>query len=247
MISPKARGQRGGWGGYQSINQQGWSEPFHIFYLSWDIHLHSQTLVLVILELSESDQDCLYCLPSDYQVYCWRYSSWHEDSQSLSLWAGLQVFSTFSSSALSWATWQRCQPWAHWSLKNGIPTLQNNVGPGVPWTMPPALWHQAQTLHFKNIFLTWCKIKHTHPLSIIHCVYVLVAQLCLTLCNLMDCSLPGSSVHGILQVRILEWVAIPFQGVIHHDMSLNPLPGTAVEPPAKAVPRGGSWGLGWAR
>ena len=32
---------------------------------------------------------------------------------------------------------------------------------------------------------------------------------CLTLCDPMDCSLPGSSVHGILQARILEWVAIP--------------------------------------
>ena len=41
-------------------------------------------------------------------------------------------------------------------------------------------------------------------------VYVLVTQLCLTLCNLMDYSLPDSSVHGILQARILEWVAIPF-------------------------------------
>ena len=39
---------------------------------------------------------------------------------------------------------------------------------------------------------------------------VLVAQLCLTLCNLMDCSPPGCFVHGILQARILEWVAIPF-------------------------------------
>ena len=39
---------------------------------------------------------------------------------------------------------------------------------------------------------------------------VLVAQLCLTLYNPMDCSLPGSSVHAILQARILEWVAIPF-------------------------------------
>ena len=38
----------------------------------------------------------------------------------------------------------------------------------------------------------------------------LVSQSCLTLCNPMDCSLPGSSVHGILQARILEWVAIPF-------------------------------------
>ena len=39
---------------------------------------------------------------------------------------------------------------------------------------------------------------------------VLVAQLCPTLCDPMDYSLPGSSVHGILQARILEWVAIPF-------------------------------------
>ena len=37
-----------------------------------------------------------------------------------------------------------------------------------------------------------------------------VAQSCLTLCDLMDCSSPGSSVHGILQARILEWVAISF-------------------------------------
>jgi len=37
-----------------------------------------------------------------------------------------------------------------------------------------------------------------------------VAELCLTLCNPVDCSVPGSSVHGILQARILEWVAIAF-------------------------------------
>ena len=38
----------------------------------------------------------------------------------------------------------------------------------------------------------------------------LVAQSCSTLCDPMNCSPPGSSVHGILQARILEWVAIPF-------------------------------------
>ena len=37
-----------------------------------------------------------------------------------------------------------------------------------------------------------------------------VAQSCLTLCDSMDCSLPGFSVHGILQARILEWVTISF-------------------------------------
>ena len=38
----------------------------------------------------------------------------------------------------------------------------------------------------------------------------LVAKSCLTLCDPMDCSLLGSSVHGILQTRILEWVAYLF-------------------------------------
>ena len=44
--------------------------------------------------------------------------------------------------------------------------------------------------------------------------YVVVQSLksCLTLCNPMDYSLPGSSVHGILQARILEWVAFPPPG-----------------------------------
>ena len=39
---------------------------------------------------------------------------------------------------------------------------------------------------------------------------VLVIQTCPTLCGPMDCSLLGSSVHGIFQIRILEWVAISF-------------------------------------
>ena len=46
-----------------------------------------------------------------------------------------------------------------------------------------------------------------HPYSLLHGLF---AQSCLTLCDPMDCSLPGSSVHGILQARILEWVAVSF-------------------------------------
>ena len=41
-------------------------------------------------------------------------------------------------------------------------------------------------------------------------VKVLVTQSCLTLCDPMDCTPSGSSVHGILHARMLEWVAIPF-------------------------------------
>ena len=39
-----------------------------------------------------------------------------------------------------------------------------------------------------------------------------VAQSCPTLSNPMDCSLPGSSIHGIFQARVLEWGAIVFSG-----------------------------------
>ena len=42
-----------------------------------------------------------------------------------------------------------------------------------------------------------------------------VAQSCLTLSNPMDCSLPGSSVHGIFQARVLEWGAIAFSIYMH--------------------------------
>ena len=42
-----------------------------------------------------------------------------------------------------------------------------------------------------------------------------VAQLCLTLCDLMDCSLPGSTVHGIFQARVMEWGTIAFSEISH--------------------------------
>ena len=51
------------------------------------------------------------------------------------------------------------------------------------------------------------------PLSKIRCPFTIffeVAQSCPTLCDPMDCSLPSSSVHGILQARVLEWGAISF-------------------------------------
>ena len=64
------------------------------------------------------------------------------------------------------------------------------------------------------------------------CVCVCVGQSCLTLCNPMGCSPPHSSFHGILQARILEWVAIPFSRAqawyITHNYihPLHPVPPT---------------------
>ena len=53
-----------------------------------------------------------------------------------------------------------------------------------------------------------------------------VAQSCLTLCNPVDCSPPGSFVYRILKARILEWVAISFSG---------DLPNTGMEPRSPAL------------
>ena len=47
-------------------------------------------------------------------------------------------------------------------------------------------------------------------MNVLNTFEVLVAQSYLTLCDPMDSSLPASSVHGIIQARILEWVAISF-------------------------------------
>ena len=47
-----------------------------------------------------------------------------------------------------------------------------------------------------------------------------VAQSCPTLSDPMDCSLPGSSVHGIFQARVLEWVAIAFSKTIYDLLKL---------------------------
>ena len=62
------------------------------------------------------------------------------------------------------------------------------------------------------MILTTCGWKNFGSWGIIcpcDCMHAKLLQLCLTLFDPMNCSRPGSSVHGILQTRILEWVPIP--------------------------------------
>ena len=61
----------------------------------------------------------------------------------------------------------------------------------------------------------WVQQYHLSGLGLL-CIplYALRAQSCLTLCNPMDCSPPGSPVHGLLQARILDWVGLPFSRVL---------------------------------
>ena len=70
-----------------------------------------------------------------------------------------------------------------------------------------------------------------------------VAQSCLTLSNPMDCSLPGSSVHGIFQARVLEWGAIAFSQIIKPAAAAKSLQSCPTlcdpidgSPPGPAVP-----------
>ena len=71
------------------------------------------------------------------------------------------------------------------------------------------------------------KIPWREELGDLQSVRAKLLQLCLTLCNPMDYSLLGSSVHGISQARTLEWVAISFSGA---------LPDPGIEPTSPLSP-----------
>ena len=72
---------------------------------------------------------------------------------------------------------------------------------------------RLHTVHGVAKRQTWLKQLSTHihaqiMYNVLH-VLCLVTQSCPTLCDPMDCSLPGSSVHGIPQAIILEWITMP--------------------------------------
>ena len=79
--------------------------------------------------------------------------------------------------------------------------LDANAQPRPYW-----LWDWRSHSDFESNFLT-C-MTCTEGVGRV-CMRATLLQLCLTLCDPMDYSLPGSSVCGILQARILEWVAMP--------------------------------------
>ena len=81
----------------------------------------------------------------------------------------------------------------------------------------PPLWYSVTLTHTHTRIPgvsdgkeSACNAATTATIYTYTCVCAKSLQLCLTLCNPRDCSSLGSSVHGILQARILEWEAIPF-------------------------------------
>ena len=88
----------------------------------------------------------------------------------------------------------------------------------------------CMTLTSLSSWVTWITRSGGHFLGCSVCVCAKLLHVCLTLCDPMDCGWPGSSVQGILQERMLEWVAISLgfpgnlpKGMNPHLLSLLPL------------------------
>ena len=137
--------------------------------------------------------------------------------------AACSVFTTSATAppfllALPAPSWCSCVPWySHcpcWALLLvHVTDAQNLEEP----ELPPG---EMLGFHARGVFSTTLFLLFTYRLSppndmlvgittLSVCMHVKLLQLCSTLCDPVDCSLLGFSVHGILQARILEWVAMP--------------------------------------
>ena len=102
-----------------------------------------------------------------------------------------------------WQTWV-------WSLgredplEKGMATHYSILAWRIPWTEEPG---GVQSMGSHRVGHNRAANTNTIP---VYTYWSKAAQSCPTLCNHRDCSLPGSSIHGIFQARVLEWVAISF-------------------------------------
>ena len=80
----------------------------------------------------------------------------------------------------------------------------------IPWTEDPGRLQSMGSQRFRHNWSDWAHTQHLGSPKCHSVQFSSVTQSCPTLCNCMDCSLPGSSVHGIFQARLLEWVAVLF-------------------------------------
>ena len=126
----------------------------------------------------------------------------HSDSRPSSQWC----HSAISSSVVPFSSYPQSLPASDFSNESTLrmrwPKYWSFSFSIIPSKEIPGL------ISFRMGWLDLLAVQHHNSVNWPCCV--LVAQSCPTLCNPMDCSLLGSSVHGVLQARILGWVAIPF-------------------------------------
>ena len=130
-------------------------------------------------------------------------------------------------------------------LEKGMAIHSSILAWRIPWTEKPGRW---QSMGLQRVGHNWSDLAHTSDFIVTRSFYLHLPwecyccfnQLCLTLCDPMDCSPPGSSVHGISQARILEWLPFPPPGDLP-DPGIKPaspaLAGGffAIEPPGKPM------------
>ena len=106
---------------------------------------------------------------------------------------------------------------AVWPWKVTVPPCVSKSSFVTALNTTRALWRFEELIHIKHLEQFPARNELSEHVSnysyyclqTVDSILCLVTQSCLTLCDSMDCSPPGSSVHGILQARILEWVAMP--------------------------------------
>ena len=144
-------------------------------------------------------------------------------------WNGLQEVPTYESSSWELSKMQMCVPskpgmsempsisysWRSFSstISHLLSLLESVTLPSCPLNASPCM--EAVILYYCTSRYCTVRLKMFYFLCLLFFTYYLyrnyyysVTQLCPTLCDPMDCNLPGSSVHGILQAKILEWIAI---------------------------------------
>ena len=115
----------------------------------------------------------------------------------------------------SWFSRYRTRAPEDW-LHQGLTVLQDWLTCKQPWSREGfhSSWKSQNQTFRLWVQGSWVRERERECvcvcLCVCLCVCVSVAQSCPTLCDPMDCSPPGSSVHRILQARILEWVAKSF-------------------------------------
>ena len=91
-----------------------------------------------------------------------------------------------------------------YSLLEKMTKLENNLALTIT-----IIIFRKRIHYYLHQYRVWIEKVKLSPGLVEMKVKVLVAQPCLTLCNPVDCSPPGSSVHRIFHARMLEWVAMP--------------------------------------
>ena len=124
------------------------------------------------------------------------------------------ITSVSMSSWAPWVSWVLAGGPTHissnpWTCMAGSTACTCNTEPCLPWRPSPDT-HLMDASHHCSLFQFPYQLQSTHQNLSFFCLLVKATQSCPTLCDPMDYNLPGSSVHGILQARMMEWVTIPF-------------------------------------